>query len=308
MSTASPGWYQDPSGRFAQRYHDGSRWTEHVVDASGNRNTDPTGEAGQGATSGQQQSASGGYGQTSGQSWGQQQGGYGQQQQQQQQSGGYGQQGYGQQPSGGYGQQQPSGGYGQQGYGQQGYGAQQGYGQQQAGYGQQPSGGYGQQGYGYGQAGYAASGGSFTFTVGLLVAGIGALLVLLSVLALDFVSFEAGGQSDTASWSDIGDAGDAGIELPVALDTYAGFGRILGLLLVLAAVGLLAFRHLPQLANATWLPIAIAVAAGVFLLWSLLAAFMAPEGFSSMPAIGGFAGFLGYAGVAAGPFLEQKLG
>lgn len=28
-------WAQDPSGRFAQRYYDGTRWTEHVVDRAG---------------------------------------------------------------------------------------------------------------------------------------------------------------------------------------------------------------------------------------------------------------------------------
>ena len=47
MSQVSPGWYPDPSGRFVQRYHDGSRWTEHVADAVGNRDIDaPGGHAG----------------------------------------------------------------------------------------------------------------------------------------------------------------------------------------------------------------------------------------------------------------------
>ena len=47
MSQVSPGRYPDPSGRFVQRYHDGSRWTEHVADAHGNRDTDaPVGQAG----------------------------------------------------------------------------------------------------------------------------------------------------------------------------------------------------------------------------------------------------------------------
>jgi hypothetical protein len=203
MSQVTPGWYPDPSGRFTQRYHDGARWTEHVVDAGGNRSTDPTGDPGQAAASG---TASPGAGAQAPGAYGQQQGAYGQQ--------GYGQtpsgQGYGQQPSGqGYGQQQgygqtPSGqGYGQQpsgqGYGQQGYGQQQGaYGQQ--GYGQTPSGqgygqqgygqaGYAQQGYGYGQPAYgAATAGGFRPTVGLIVAAIGGLAVFLSVLSLDFIS------------------------------------------------------------------------------------------------------------------------
>ena len=46
MSQVSPGWYPDPSGRFAQRYHDGTRWTEHVADAGGQRSVDnPEGQA-----------------------------------------------------------------------------------------------------------------------------------------------------------------------------------------------------------------------------------------------------------------------
>src|SRR6266508_676499 len=133
MSQVTPGWYADPSGRYSQRYHDGSRWTEHVVDASGNRSTDPVGDPSQSAA----QSAQ------SGQGYGQQ--GYGQQGYPQQSSG----QGYEQQSSGqGYEQQSSGQGYEQQGtYGQQPT-SDQGYGQQGA-YGQQSSGqGYGQQGYG----------------------------------------------------------------------------------------------------------------------------------------------------------------
>jgi hypothetical protein len=45
MSQTSPGWYPDPNGRYAQRYHDGTSWTEHVADAAGNRSTDPQGAA-----------------------------------------------------------------------------------------------------------------------------------------------------------------------------------------------------------------------------------------------------------------------
>lgn len=43
MSNYAPGWYPDGSGRFAQRYYDGNGWTEHVLDAQGNRGTDPVG-------------------------------------------------------------------------------------------------------------------------------------------------------------------------------------------------------------------------------------------------------------------------
>lgn len=34
-------WFPDPSGRFAQRFFDGSGWTEHVVGASGTTVSDP---------------------------------------------------------------------------------------------------------------------------------------------------------------------------------------------------------------------------------------------------------------------------
>lgn len=34
-------WHPDPTGRFAQRYHDGQNWTDHVADASGTQQSDP---------------------------------------------------------------------------------------------------------------------------------------------------------------------------------------------------------------------------------------------------------------------------
>ncbi len=37
----APGWKQDPIGRFAGRYWDGSDWTEHVVDSDRTRSLDP---------------------------------------------------------------------------------------------------------------------------------------------------------------------------------------------------------------------------------------------------------------------------
>lgn len=44
MSTTSftAGWYQDPTGRFAQRYHDGSQWTQYVAGVGGQQGTDPS--------------------------------------------------------------------------------------------------------------------------------------------------------------------------------------------------------------------------------------------------------------------------
>jgi Protein of unknown function (DUF2510) len=110
MSQVSPGWYPDPSGRFAQRYHDGTRWTEHVADAGGQRSVDnPEGQAAPAANQ------YGGEQQAGGQGWGAQ-GGYAQQPQQPQQpSSGEGWPAQGGQP--GYGQAADQG-YGQQGYGQ----------------------------------------------------------------------------------------------------------------------------------------------------------------------------------------------
>ena len=108
MSQVSPGWYPDPSGRFAQRYHDGTRWTEHVADAGGQRSVDnPEGQAGPAANPYESQ-------QQSDQGW-TAQGGYGQQAPQQSSGEGWPAAG-GQQP--GYGQPTAQAGYGQQpGYG-----------------------------------------------------------------------------------------------------------------------------------------------------------------------------------------------
>lgn len=39
----SAGWHPDPFGRYPQRYHDGSAWTEHVSSAAGTTMTDPAG-------------------------------------------------------------------------------------------------------------------------------------------------------------------------------------------------------------------------------------------------------------------------
>jgi hypothetical protein len=35
-----PAWYPDPSGRFAQRYWDGTTWTPHVASATGEQSAD----------------------------------------------------------------------------------------------------------------------------------------------------------------------------------------------------------------------------------------------------------------------------
>jgi hypothetical protein len=275
MSQVSPGWYPDPGGRFAQRYHDGTRWTEHVADAGGNRSTDPPGgQAPEAAASPQAAQPQQGYGQ---------QPGYGTP------SG----QGYGQQP--GYGT--PSGqGYGQQpGYGTpsgQGYGQQPGYGQ---GYGQQP-------GYGYG----AAPSSTFTPTIGLITAGVGGFLVLLSLFVLDFIKVSAGGFSTSLS---LGDIGDGGGDIPAALDTYSSIGRILALLAIAFVIlAVLQLPQIPQLTQLQQLPIIVAVVCGVFALWHILAMFSGAEGADVSPTFGAILGVIGYAGMGAGPFLKQPVG
>jgi hypothetical protein len=338
MSQVSPGWYPDPSGRFAQRYHDGTRWTEHVADAGGQRSIDnPEGQPAPAANpygseqqaGGQNWGAQGGYAQqpqqqSSGEGWPAQGGqpGYGQAADPGHGQQGYGQQGYGQQ---GYGQssgegwpaagQQSSGqswpaaggqqGYGQQGYGQQGYG-QQGYGQQ--GYGQQP-GGFGQPAYGYG----APSRGGFTPTIGLIVGAVGGLLVLLSLFVLDFLSAESsvdglGSVSDSGPLGDVSDIP----EISTPADLYAGFGRILALLVVAAAI--LAILRLPALKpfnDIPNLPIIVAAVCGVFALWHLLAMFASVPGEFAVdlsPAIGAWLGLVGWIALAAGQFLGQPIG
>ena len=203
MSQVSPGWYPDPSGRFAQRYHDGTRWTEHVADAGGQRSVDnPEGQSAPAAN------PYGGEQQASGQSWGAQ--ARLRSQQPQQQSSGEGWPAQGGQP--GYGGQPADQGYGQQGYGQQlerpgmagpGRPAVErpglaGSGRPAAGLraaarvrpaGLRPAAGYGQQPGGFGQPayGYGSSGSGFAPTIGLIVAGIGGFLLLLSLFMIDFL-------------------------------------------------------------------------------------------------------------------------
>lgn len=44
MSTPA-GWFTDPYARFAQRYWDGTEWTEHVADTEGTQQVDPLGRS-----------------------------------------------------------------------------------------------------------------------------------------------------------------------------------------------------------------------------------------------------------------------
>ncbi len=51
MNMYQPGWYPDPYGRFARRYHDGRAWTEHVADLQGTQARDAVPVAGTSSTS-----------------------------------------------------------------------------------------------------------------------------------------------------------------------------------------------------------------------------------------------------------------
>jgi hypothetical protein len=281
MSQVSPGWYPDPSGRFAQRYHDGTRWTEHVADASGQRSVDsPEAQAAPAAD------PYGGQQQAGGQAWGAQGGGvagadpYGGQQPGAQQSG---------QDWGAQGQQWPA-------QGQQS-------GQQWPAEGQQ---GYGQPSYGYGAT---TTSGGFTPTIGLIAGGVGALFVLLSLFVLNFITVSGGGFSDSGSLGDVGGDG-----VPALLDLYSSIGRLLGFVVVVVAIlAILKLPQIPQLNNIPNLPIIAAAVCGVFALWHLLAMFSEPEGLdlldvSASPAFGAWLGLLGWIGLAAGQFLPQPVG
>jgi hypothetical protein len=135
--------------------------------------------------------------------------------------------------------------------------------------------------------------------------------VLLSLFALPFLSVSGGGFSDSASLGDVG--GDAG-ELNASLDMYSSLGRLLALLVIAFCIlAVLRLPQIPQLNQIPNLPIIAAAVAGVFLLWHLLAMFTGvdvPEGFGVDvgPAWGAYVGLLGYAGLAAGQFLEQPVG
>jgi Protein of unknown function (DUF2510) len=383
MSQVSPGWYPDPSGRYAQRYHDGSRWTEHVADAQGNRDTDaPVGQAGPAShadsaqhaqhygEAGQRspdpygrqsadaergyggQSAREYYGQdvagsrrgydsgvpgsergydqrgTREQDWGQERPGSGRGHRDERADARWDQAGAGRRPQAGGSAGRNEWG-GSQGAVQGGEGwaatstggpatgrdwsaAGQGQGQGPARYdaGQH----YGQPG-GYGQParyqdpnyGYAPSASSRGFmpTLGLIVAGVGAVLLLLSLFGLNFLELSFPGLSRSVSLGDI--AGDFGEGAPGALATYADFGRYLAVLVAVFAI-LAVVRVVPQLRDVSALPAIVAVACGAFALWHVLAMLAdADEGVDVSPTFGAFLGLLGYVALAAGPFLRQRL-
>jgi hypothetical protein len=372
MSQVSPGWYPDPSGRFAQRYHDGSRWTEHVADAHGNRDTDaPVAQAGPAshADSAQHSQQYGQADQRSSEPYGRQSAdaerGYGGQSARDyygedvagpergydqwaprerawdQERPGSGRRRGGQRPDAGWDQAgaaswqpEPDGAAGRDEWsGAQGAAQQAGDGWaptatggpatgrdwSAAGQGQRPGphdagphygqpGGYGEPaGYQDPDYGYARSASSpgFTPTLGLIVAGVGTVLLLLSLFGLNFLELSFPGLSRSVSLGDI--AGDFGEGAPGALATYADFGRYLAVLVAVFAL-LAVVRVVPRLRDVSALPAIVAVACGAFALWHVLAMLAnADEGVDVSPTFGAFLGLLGYVALAAGPFLRQPL-
>jgi hypothetical protein len=121
---------------------------------------------------------------------------------------GYGQPGYGQQPP-------PPGQPQQPGYGQAPQAPPPGYGQQQAppppGYQQNP-------GYNPQPAPPTGGGSGIQPTVGLIVAAVGAILILLSLFGLDYVTVNSDLITRDVSFSDVeaDEAGEVGERRPVA--------------------------------------------------------------------------------------------
>jgi hypothetical protein len=161
--------------------------------------------------------------------------------------------------------------------------------------------GYRDPAYGYPRA----SSPGFTPTLGLVVAGVGAALLLLSLFGLNFLELSFPGLSRSVSLGDI--AGDFGEGAPGALTTYADFGRYLAVLVAVFAI-LAVVRVVPRLRDVSALPAIVAVACGAFALWHVLAMLAnADEGVDVSPTFGAFLGLLGYVALAAGPFLRQPL-
>ena len=171
---------------------------------------------------------------------------------------------------------------------------------QPAGYGQPAT--YRDPGYDYAKS---DSSRGFTPTIGLIVAGVGAVLLLLSLFGLNFLELSFPGLSRSVSLGDI--AGDFGDGAPAALATYADFGRYVAVLVAVFAL-LAVVRVVPRLRDISALPAIVVVVCGAFALWHVLAMLAsADEGVDVSPTFGAILGVLGYVALAAGPFLRQPL-
>jgi hypothetical protein len=145
-----------------------------------------------------------------------------------------------------------------------------------------------------------------TPTVGLIVATVGAVLLLLSLFGLDFLELSFPGLSRSVSLADI--AGDFGEGAPGALASYADFGRFLAVLVIVFAVVAVS-NAIPQLRAISALPVIVTALCGAFALWHVLAMMASgEEGVDVSPTFGAILGLLGYVGLAAGPFLRRPVG
>lgn len=171
----------------------------------------------------------------------------------------------------------------------------------QWGRGRQPGHGVQRPGAAPGAAGVAP----LTPTVGLVVAAVGGFLLLLSLFALDFLKLSVGDISQSLSLGDL--SGNFADGAPAALASYADFGRFLGLAVIVFAV-VVVLRGIPALENVPRLPFIVAAVCAAFAVWHLLAMLANAEDVDVSPTVGAVIGLLGYAGLAAGPFLTQPLG
>lgn len=197
-----------------------------------------------------------------------------------------------------------------QGYGHPGYGQQQPPppGQPQSGYGQPQQSGWGQQNPGYNPqpAPPTHGSGGITPTFGLIAGAIGAVLVLLSVFSMDFVTFESSGLgqtlSESLSFDDLRDLEDVGmIEFSGRTGFYIQFTLIFALVAIAASVGGSLFEAAGRLGIAL-AALALVLHVGAAFMWET-----AP-GESIGPAVGTWVGAAGYAALAAAPLIRMPLG
>ena len=293
MNARQPGWYPDPFQRFAQRYHDGQDWTEHVADLQGTQLRDVApldSGAGAGSSAGGTTGTggSGGPGGTPGSgapptvaAW--------------------------QQPSSSSSWQAPSP---STATGQPNAGASAGSPSQTSWQSQSTSAWSATAGEGGPTA--AASRGARDF-LGPILAVLGALGVILGLFALDWLSLD----DDGGTRSEVKDAldfvDDAGGSPNVLSTTFFSFGWIIGLVVTALAV-------VAALARPTALRIVAGVLAVVLALWALFGwlnfnaylnndANNAALGFNQdfSLSIGGWLTVIGFLLLAAGAFLGGRL-
>ena len=250
MNSMQPGWYPDPFGRFARRYHDGRAWTEHVADQQGTQLRDAAPVSGQsGDFSGFQQQSQ----------W--------------------------QQPA-----PQPA---------------------------QWSAPGYTPPTQQWTAPAPVSTSPSIGAYLGVIIAGVGALLVVLGLFALDWLKLTSGGQSSSGGRSDVSTfitdiIEDSGGSTNFLSKSFFGWGWII--VLLIAIVGVVA-----ALSKIPALRIGAAVAAVVAFLWVLfgwlnLKAYVGNDSnasalniASSSLSIGGWLTLLGLAAVAVGAFLGGPL-